>query len=49
MTNRVVRHDKNFVSKGREFSIGTGLKSDEKEKLVRCLVDNLDVFAKSPV
>lgn len=33
-----------FISEEREFSIGIGLGSKEKEKFVKCLVGNLDVF-----
>lgn len=40
--------EKIFIIKGREFSVGTCLESEEKEKLTKCLASNLDVFASGP-
>ncbi|XP_022872613.1 uncharacterized protein LOC111391599 [Olea europaea var. sylvestris] len=40
--------EKIFIVEGREFSVGTGLESEEKEKLSKCLAGNLDVFAWGP-
>lgn len=40
--------EKTFIAEGREFSVGTGLESEEKEKLTKCLASNLDVFAWGP-
>ncbi|XP_022865324.1 uncharacterized protein LOC111385183 [Olea europaea var. sylvestris] len=33
----------------REFSIGVNMRPEEKEELVKCFSDNLDVFAWSPI
>ncbi|XP_022875674.1 uncharacterized protein LOC111394131 [Olea europaea var. sylvestris] len=40
--------EKIFIAKGKKFLVGTGLGSEEKEKLAKCLAGNLDVFAWNP-
>ncbi|XP_022849947.1 uncharacterized protein LOC111372035 [Olea europaea var. sylvestris] len=40
--------EKIFINEGKEFLVGTGLGSEEKEKLAKCLAENLDVFAWNP-
>ncbi|XP_022848856.1 uncharacterized protein LOC111371185 [Olea europaea var. sylvestris] len=40
--------EKIFIAKGKEFLVGTGLGSEEKDKLAKFLAGNLDVFAWNP-